>query len=155
MQGLTARNITNNADSGLIPVVDVDAGADSDVQQDDKGGSQSRDEEVELGTLGLLLGHERAKATDTVEHDERAQTESSVQLGLGKSLESVDDDSVRSGTGVDTLDAHKLGNLAGNNVDGRACHEGADGGQGNDLDDPTNSDETHERDNGTNNDSKS
>lgn len=155
MQGLTARNILKNTDSGLILVVNVDASADGDVQQDDKGGSQGRDEEVELGALGLLLGHERAKSADAIEHDQRAQTEGGVQLSLPEVLESINDDSVRSGTGVDTLDAHKLGDLAGSNVDGGARHEGADRGQGNDLDDPANSGEAEERDNRTNHDSKS
>lgn len=50
-------DILDDANHGVIPAVDVDTSADTGVQQDDKGSSECRNEEVELGALRLLLGH--------------------------------------------------------------------------------------------------
>lgn len=152
---LTTRDILQDADSGSVSVLDIDASTDTNVQEDDKGSSQSRDEEVGLGTMGLLPGHVRAEATNTVEHDQRAETKGGVDLGVGKALEGIDDDLVGGVAGVDTLDAHELGHLTGNNGDARTGHEGADGGQRDELDQPSNSSESQECDDGTNNKSQS
>lgn len=105
--------------------MDVDTRTDTGVEKDNKGSSEGRDEEVSLLTVRLLLGHLCAEDSDTVEHDESGETESSVNLGGAKSLECVDDDSVAGIASVDARDAHELGNLTGSNADTRASHEGA------------------------------
>lgn len=145
----------DDADHGIVPAVDVDASADSSVQQDDEGGSQGGDEEVQLGALRLALGEGRADGADAVEHDQGGQAEGSVDLGGAEVLEGVDDDLVRGSTCVDALDSHELGNLAGGDGDAGASHEGADGGERDELDDPSNAGETDERDNGTDDDGES
>lgn len=117
-------------------VVQRHARADARVQQDHKGRTQGRDEKVQLGPMRLLLGQVRAGASNQVQHEERGQTQGSVNSRGWQALERVDNDPVRRSTRVDALDAHQLGHLAGGDVDGGARHEGADGWQRDELDDP-------------------
>lgn len=146
------RHLAQDADRGLLPVVQHHAGADARVQQNHKGRAQRRDEEVHLGPLGLLLGHVRAEAPDEVQHQQRRQAQRGVNRRRGQALERVDDDHVGRGARVDALDAHELGHLAGDDVDGRARHEGADGRQRDELDQPAEAREADEADDGAGDD---
>ena len=136
-------------------MVKVHSSTDTSVQQDDKGRTQSREEEVKLGTVRLLLGEKRANATDQIEHRERGETKGSVKLGVWEEAKSIDNDSVGSSSAVGDLDAHKLGDLTGGNVDGGASHEGANSRQRDELDEPAKTCETEEGNYGTSNDCKS
>lgn len=153
--GETTGDSLDDADHGIILAVDVDASADSSVQQDDEGGSQGGDEEVQLGALRLALGESRADGADAVEHDQGGQAEGGVDLGGAEVLEGVDDDLVRGSTRVDALDAHELGDLAGGDGDAGASHEGADGGKRDELDEPSNASKADEGDNRTDDDGES
>jgi hypothetical protein len=68
--GEATGNVANNADARLFAVVDVHSSADTDVEQDDKGSSKGGDEEVQLGTVRLLLGHGATKNANGIEHDQ-------------------------------------------------------------------------------------
>lgn len=151
---LTTGNFTDDADAGLAAMLDVDTSADTDVKQDDKGGSQGGDEEVQLGAVRLLLGHSAAEDTDGVKQDQSGETNGGIELGATQVLEGVDNDTVGRLTGVDTLDAHELGDLTSNNVDTRTSHESANRRQRDELNEPAESGETEEGDNCTNNDSQ-
>lgn len=123
----TSRHLAQDADRGLRLVVQHHARADARVQQNHKGRPQRRDEKVHLGPLRLLLGHVRAEAPDKIQHQQRSQAQRGVNRRRRQALERVNDDQVRRRARVDALDAHELGHLAGDDVDGGARHEGADG----------------------------
>ncbi|KAI6771160.1 hypothetical protein HG531_010015 [Fusarium graminearum] len=72
---LTTGNIADNADARLFTVLDVNSGADADVKQDDKGGSEGGDEEVQLGA-----------------QDQGGKTNGGIELGTTQVLEGVNDD---------------------------------------------------------------
>ncbi|KAI6754141.1 hypothetical protein HG530_013317 [Fusarium avenaceum] len=112
-------------------MLDVDTSADTDVKQDDKGSSQGGDEEVQLSA-----------------------TNGGVELRATQVLEGVDNDTVGRLTGVDTLDAHELGDLTSNNVDTGTSHESANRRQRDELDEPAKSGKAEEGNNCTNNDSQ-
>lgn len=131
------------------------ARADARVQQDDKRRPQRRDEKVQLGPVRLLLGQVRAGASDQVQHQQRGQAQRGVNGRRWQALERVDDDPVCGRTRVDALDAHQLGHLAGRDVDGRARHEGADGRQRDELDQPAQARKAQEADDGTGDDGQS
>lgn len=133
-------------------MVDIDSCTNASVQQNDKGSAQGGNEKVHLGPLRLLLGHVRAEATDDVEHGKRCQAKRGIELCVGQALEGIDDDPVWSIASVDLGNAHELADLAGNDVDGGTRHEGADGGERNDLDDPSQTCQTHETDDGARDD---
>lgn len=136
----------------LVSDGQVDAGTDARVQQDDKSSAQRRNEEEQLGAMGLLLGEVGADAADEVQHDERAEANGRIEVGVGKPLECVDDDLVRRLAGLDVGNSHELGDLANGDVDGGARHEGADGGQGDEFDEPAESRQTEEDDDGAGDD---
>lgn len=104
--------------------------------------------------MRVLLRQVRANASDEIQHQQRSKTQSRVELGGREILQRVDNDHVRSVSRVDATDAHQLGDLASNDVDCRASHEGADGGQGNELDEPAKTGEAKKEDDGAGNDGK-
>ncbi|KAK1243482.1 hypothetical protein MKX07_004110 [Trichoderma sp. CBMAI-0711] len=83
---------------------------------------------------------------------QRRQAQGRVNRRRRQALERVDDDLVRRVARVDALDAHQLGHLTGGDVDGRARHEGADGRQRDELDDPAQAGEAQEADDGAGDD---
>jgi hypothetical protein len=72
---------------------------------------------------GIALGKLSACEADRVQRDQTEKAEGSVLLGSGQTLERVDDDFVRCGTGVEAGNAHQARDLTSNNVDRRASHE--------------------------------
>lgn len=147
-----SRHLAQDADRGLLLVVQHHASADARVQQNHKRRAQRRDEKVQLGPLRLLLGHVSAESPDEIQHQQRRQAQRRVNRRRRQALERVDDDQIRGVSRVDALDAHQLGHLAGDDVDGRARHEGADGRQRDELDEPAQTGEADEADDGAGDD---
>ncbi|EGX95530.1 hypothetical protein CCM_00184 [Cordyceps militaris CM01] len=146
---LTSGNILDERKLEVLLVAgNIDGGTNGSVEENDKCSAQGRDEEEGLGPVRLLLGHVGAEATNQVEHEKRGQAQGRINVGMRQPLEGVDDDAVGGVAGVDLGDAHELGDLAGDDVDAGARHEGANGGQGDDLDDPAEAGESHEEDDG-------
>lgn len=131
----------------VVLLLDDNTSSNSGVQEDGEGSAKSRDDEPHLGTVRLLLGHERAEGAEGIEQEEGGQAQGGIDAGVGQALQGINDDQVSTASsGVDVGDTHKLGDLASQNVDGRASHEGADGGQGDELDNPSQAGKTEEQD---------
>jgi hypothetical protein len=69
-------------------------------------------------------------------------------------LQGVDEDEVGCVASGEARDPHHSRNLADHNVEGRACHEGREGGERDDIDDPSAADKADEQDDGAGEDSK-
>ena len=132
-------------DTNLYPM-QRHTSADTGVEQNDKSSAQSGDEEEHLGALRLLLCHEGAESTDTVQHDQGGQAQRSIQLSSRERFECFNNGVVWSTLGIDILDAHQFGHLASSNIDGRAGHEGANSWERDELDNPAQARKTQEGD---------
>ena len=122
----------------------VDEPADEDVQNDDEGHAEGRDEEPRLGAAGVLPAHEVAEPADEVEAKQGSHAHGSVQLRPRQRFQSVDDDKIGCLARVDTGNAQQAGDLANGDADGRPCHESADGHEGDELDKESGPDQTQE-----------
>jgi len=69
-------------------------------------------------------------------------------------LQGVDDDLVSSITGRESNDTHQGWNLTHGDVDGRSGHEGGDGRERDEVDNPTEPRKTNETDDGSSDDSE-
>ena len=132
------------------------SGADTSIEQNNKDGSQGRNEEEKLGSPGELLGEIGAAATDRVEHDQSGNTQGSVDLGIRQVLQGVDNNAIRSLSSVDKLlvNTEELDELTGGNVDGRPSHEGANGRQRDELDNPAETEKSKSDNDATSDDGK-
>lgn len=135
-------------------MADVDTSTDGRVQQNDKNRTKSREKKVHLGTMGLLLGHEGTNSSDQIQHQQSRQTERSVQLGSRQALQSVDNDQVWRISRIDSADAHQLGHLSRDDVDGRSRHESANGRERDELDKPAEASESEKKNDGASDDGK-
>lgn len=136
--------------------MDVHAGTDTGVQQNDKGSAQRRDKEVDLSAVRLLLGHEATGPTNQVQQSQGRQAERGIDGCVGQALQRVNNDKMSaSAASGNVRNAHQLGDLASRNGDGRARHEGADGRQGNELDEPSQTSQAKEGDDGARDDGQS
>lgn len=122
--------------------------------------SQSHEEEASLSPPACLLRQPSEEPLDTVEQSESGDTKGSIQLGIGKVLESVDDNFVGGRSGVEEfLNTEDSWELTSGNIDSGTSHESRHGGLGNcrlcqqenssygdriltELDDPSHSEET-------------
>jgi len=96
--------------------------------------------------LGPTFGAIHRTPSDEVEGEESCKAPGSIELCPTKALEGIDDDLVGCCTSVEASDTHESWNLASSDADGRTSHETADGGGGDELDDPAEAEETDTED---------
>ena len=118
--------------------------ADHGVQKDDKGGTESVEEEEELSLFRVFLGQLVEDEADEVEHGECSEAHCSIEIGSPQVLQSVDENLVSLCTCGEASDAHHGGDLANSNIDGGAADEGGDRGERNKVNDPSETSETDE-----------
>ncbi|KAI3489073.1 hypothetical protein L1887_46831 [Cichorium endivia] len=120
---------------GVRVVAEPNAGSHSK-DDDDESVTQHRDEEHGAGGARVSRRQPSAEPLDPVKEDERGQTKGRVDVGVGQSLERVDDDLIGGvAVGLHLGQAEQLGHLTGGNLDSRARHETSHGGCGDEFDD--------------------
>lgn len=146
----TARDCQENLKQRIISSVAIDKPTDHGVEENNKGSTEGGNEEPHLGLGWILSGEIGAGAADEVKQGQCTQTHSSVNLAGAQVVESIDDDHAGGPTSIEELvrDAHQVGDLASANADSRASHEGRDGSQWNEVDDPASADEANKGDDG-------
>jgi len=130
----------------MRPIAQV---ADQNVEQDDKSSAQGADKKEHLLPGWVTFRKVAADEPNKVEHGERSQPDSSVEVRATQVLESVDNDLVCWIAVVDACDAHHGGNLASSNADGASGHESANCRQSDEFHDPAKSGQSEEEHNRT------
>ena len=125
---------------------------DHGVQENDESGPKGSDEEEGLAATRQASGSKGTCVSNDVEHGQGRQAHGGIDLGATKMLEGVDGDLIRSLAIGEADDTHQTGQLSDGDVDGRSGHEGGNGGQGDELDDPPAANQTNEDDDGTSQD---
>jgi len=138
----TSRDSAQNRETGPGPMIHVGEPTDHGVKQDHKDCPQSRDEEKGLLVLGPLLRSHIAQRTDQVEHSKCRQTQRRIEIRSRQAFQRVDDDSVCWRTRRRYCDSHQRWDLASSDVDSRASHEGGNGSERDEVDEPAKADET-------------
>jgi len=153
---LTSGDVKQNLELDLVlGKAPVDQPADHGVEQDDEDGPQGREKEGQPLVLRPPLRSVGACRPNQIEHRERCQAHGCIQGCAGQTLEGVNEDNVGCLASRETGNAHHGRDLAHDNVEGRARHEGREGGERDDIDDPPASDKADKEDDGTGEDRKS
>jgi len=129
-------------------MVSVDQIADKNVQQDDERRPKSREEKVGLLLAGVSLRKLRADISNEVEHSKCGQSDSGIQIRSSKMLQDVDHHLICRIASGESRNAHHGWHLSNADVKRRTSHEGADGGERNELNQPSKTCETKEANNG-------
>lgn len=141
---LTSGNILKDLEQRLLSVVSVDEPTDHGVKQEHKYRSECRNEKDCLLSAGVLLSRKIADRSNEVKQEESCKTHRSIEFGVWKMFEGVDNDFVGCGTSVKACNAHHGGNLSSSNVDGRTGHEGGDGNKRDEVNDPSGANQANE-----------
>lgn len=130
----------------------VDKPADHGVQKNDEDCAHGHNEKDDPLTGRVLLCGKLACKSDPVKHDQGRQSHTSIDLGAWEILQRVDDDTIcriTSGPWLWEFDAHHGWDLADENVDSRSSHEGREGYQRDQINNPAKPDQADEADDGT------
>lgn len=119
--------------------------ANESEEKHDESHSKRRDVGPDALLLGVATLHESTDISDSEQEDDRGEANGSVKLCIGQGLECVDDDLVRGLASVDLRKTKKNRHLCRHDGDASTSDEGRDGDIGDELDDPTKTEQTEEQ----------